>query len=402
MIEAVVSAGQRVSTRRAPRPVLELQRTRNPGAEIFLWSRAAIWLAAVLAFAWFEPNRHPLADRWDTPRLHELGWAVDIWARWDSDFFLRIAEDGYDTASAAFFPLYPALVGVLGRMLFGHYVLAGIVVSLAAGLAAFPLLYRLAEQQLGTDGARRAVLYLAVFPMSLFLGAVYSESLFLLLSVAAFALAERRRFLAAGICCGLALLTRPFGLALLPALAVLAWRSPQRRESLAGLAAALPIAAVYPLVLWAQLGDPFAFADAQGRWHRHVSWAGPFGGIWAGVHDAVTGATPAGAGELHAAAVNWEGLVTLVLFGLLAVVAWKRLGAAYGLFAALSLALPLSVPSDRWPLLSLPRFVLPVFPFFLALAAIGRSPRTHAAILSVSAIFLGVAAVQWALWQWVA
>jgi 4-amino-4-deoxy-L-arabinose transferase-like glycosyltransferase len=402
MIGAVVSAGQWVSSRRAPRPVLELERTRNPGAEIFLWSRAAIWLAAVLAFAWFEPNRHPLADRWDTPRLHELGWAMDIWARWDSDFFLRIAEDGYDKASAAFSPLYPALVGALGRVLFGHYVLAGILISLAAGLAAFALLYRLGEELVGADAARRAVLYLAVFPMSLFLGAVYSESLFLLLSVAAFSLAERRRFLAAGITCGLALLTRPFGLALLPALAVLAWRAPRRRESLAGLAAALPIALVYPLVLWAQVGDPFAFADAQGRWHRHLSWAGPLGGIWSGFRDAVTGATPAGAAELHAAAVNWEGLVALVIFSALAVLAWKRLGAAYGLFAVLSLALPLSLPSDRWPLLSLPRFVLPVFPFFLALATLGRNPRAHATILSVSAIFLGVAVVQWALWQWVA
>ena len=60
------------------------------------------------------------------------------------------------------------------------------------------LLYRLAEDRLGAEGARRAVLYLAVFPMALFLGAVYSESLYLLLAIAAFLLAERGRFLGAG------------------------------------------------------------------------------------------------------------------------------------------------------------------------------------------------------------
>jgi hypothetical protein len=99
--------------------------------------------------------------------------------------------------------------------------------------------------------------------------------------------------------------------------------------------------------------------------------------------------------------VNVEGIVFLVLFLILTVVAWRRFGAAYGLFAALSLAIPLSLPSSRWPLLSLPRFGLVVFPFFLALAWLGTRPRAHAAILAASSLFLGVLTVQWALWQWV-
>ena len=92
---------------------------------------------------------------------------TDVWARWDSVWFLRIAEHGYGSASgaaSAFYPLYPADVGGLGRVLGGHYVLAGILVSLAAALGAFVLLYRLAEERLGADGARRAVLYLARVP----------------------------------------------------------------------------------------------------------------------------------------------------------------------------------------------------------------------------------------------
>ena len=391
-----------MSERRAPRLDRRLPPLRNPAPEIFLWSRAAIWLAALLALYWFEPNRHPEADRWDTPRLHELGALVDVWARWDSDFFLRIAEDGYDRASAAFFPLYPAVVALVGRVLVGHYVLAGVLVSLAATAAAFVLLYRLAEPRLGADGARRAVLYLAVFPTSLFLQAVYSEALFLALALAAFLVAERQRFLAAGALAGLALLTRPAGLALLAALALLAWRAPARERALASLGVAPLLFAVFPLVLWWQVGDPWAFLDAQERWHRHVSLAGPLGGIWEGLRAVAEGTTPAGAAPMHAAAVNVQGLVALVLFAALAVVAWRRFGAPYGVFAVASLALPLSVPSDRWPLLSLPRFGLVVFPFFLALAALGGRPRVHAAILACSAILLGVTVTQWALWQWVA
>jgi hypothetical protein len=385
---------------------------RRPALEIFVWSRAAIWIGAVFAFFFFEPNRNPNADRWDTARLHDLGYFTDIWARWDSDFFLRIAQDGYDDASAAFHPLYPALVAVLGRVFFGHYVLAGLVISLAAALGCFVLLHSLAQERLGEEGALRALLYLAVFPMALFLQAVYSESLFLLLVLTAFACAERRRFAVAGVAAGLAILTRAAGLALLPSLALLAWRERERLRALGGLALALPVAAIYPLVLWQQVGDPLAFRDAQDRWHRHFSPAGPFGGIWDGLVAGWRGLEQfvvghgthvSGVSPMHAAAENLQALVFLILFVVLAVVAWRRFGAPYGLFAVVSLAIPLSYPSSRWPLLSLPRFGLVVFPFFLALAALTADrPRAHAAVVACSAVFLGIALTQWALWQWVA
>jgi dolichyl-phosphate-mannose-protein mannosyltransferase len=379
---------------------------------IYLWSRAAIWVAAIFAFFFFEPNRHPDAGRWDTARLHDLGYFTDIWARWDSDFFARIAQNGYDDASAAFHPLYPALIAVLGRAFFGHYILAGLVVSLLCCLGSFVLLHRLAEERLGTEGATRSVLYLALFPTALFFQAVYSESLFLLLVLASFALAERNRFAGAGVVAGLAILTRAAGLALLPALALLAWRHRDHLRAFAGVALAVPIAAIYPLVLWQQLDDPWAFTDAQDRWHRHASHAGPLGGIWDGLVAGWRGLEQfvvghgthvPGANPMHAAAENVQALAFLALFLALTVVAWRRLGAPYGLFAAFSLAIPLSYPSSRWPLLSLPRFGLVIFPLFLALAMVTATrPRLHTAVVACSALFLGIAVVQWALWQWVA
>jgi hypothetical protein len=400
MITGAVGVGQR------------LREAATPAVGIYLWSRAALWIAAIFALFFFEPNRHPDADRWDTARMHDLGYFTDTWARWDSDFFLRIAEDGYDEASAAFHPLYPGLLAALGRAFFGHYVLAGVIVSLLAVLGSFVLLHRIAEERLGAEGAQRTVLYLAVFPMTLFLQAVYSESLFLLLVLAAFALAERERFAAAGLVAGLAILTRAAGLALLPALALLAWRNRERLRALAGVALAVPVAAVYPLVLWQQVGDPWAFADAQDRWHRSFSAAGPLGGLWEGLvagwrglEQFVVGhgTNVSGVSPMHAAAENVQALMFLVLFVALAVVAWRRFGAAYGLFAAVSLAIPLSYPSSRWPLLSMPRFGLVIFPLFLALAALTVDrPRTHTAVVACSALLLGVAMVQWALWQWVA
>jgi len=237
-----------------------------------------------------------------------------------------------------------------------------------------------------------------------------------LLTLAAFALAERRRFLAAGAVTGLALLTRPVGLALLPALGLLAWRERDRVRALSSLAVAPLLFAAYPLYLWRAEGDPWAFLHAQKIWSRHLSPAGPLGGIWDGLRAGWAGVEQLASGShthvywtavrdtdpIRAATLNLENLAFLVLFVALTVVAWRRFGAPYGLFAALSLAIPLSVPSERWPLLSLPRFGLTVFPFFLALAALGGRPRVHTAIVAVSALLLGVAVVQWSLWQWVA
>jgi hypothetical protein len=174
--------------------------------------------------------------------------------------------------------------------------------------------------------------------------------------------------------------------------------------------------AAYPLYLWQAEGDPWAFLHAQRIWNRHLSPAGPFGGIWDGLRAGWAGVEQLSSGShahrywtevqnsdpIRVATLNLENLAFLALFIALTVIAWRRFGAPYGLFAALSLAIPLSVPSDRWPLLSIPRFGLTIFPLFLALAVVGGRPRAHTAIVCVSSVLLGVAIVQWALWQWVA
>ncbi len=396
-------------------------------ARVFIWSRLATWALALGTLALFGPVRHipnlaglAHGPNWSPSWLHDLGPTTDVWARWDSAWFVLIAKHGYAAAAhtEAFYPLYPGLVGVAGRALGGHFVLGAVIVSLAACLGAFVLLHRLAELHLGRDGAWRAVLYVALFPMALFLQAAYSESLFLLCAVATFWLAERGRFAGAAAAAGCALLTRPTGIALVPPLVLFALRAPERRRALASLALVPALFLVYPLALWQQVGDPLAFlhAELDPLWARHLSPAGPLGGIWGGLragwaalrqlvsgsnrHDywpAVHDFTP-----LHVAAINLEYLLFLALFLALAVVAWRRLGAAYGLYAAVGLAIPLSFPSSRWPLLSMPRFVLVLFPCFLALASLGASRRLHAATVAVSVTLLAVSVVQWSLWEWVA
>jgi hypothetical protein len=358
-----------------------------PALRIFLWSRLALWALAAATVLAFDDELNPARGRWDTPRLHELGAGIDVWARWDSDWYLRIAESGYSWPSStpAFFPLYPLLVGGLGRVLWGHYLLAGLVVSLAASAVAFVLLHRLVSARLDRAAAGRAILYLAIFPTALFLGAVYGESLFLALAVAAFVLAERGRLGWAAVVTGLAVLTRAQGVALVPTLGLYAWRSRGPR-GLVLLAVPAAMFAVFPVALELWIGHGLGYVDAQRVWERSLAPLGPLGGIVQAI----------GEGDVL-------GPILAVAMLALAALAWRLLGAPYGVYALGALALPMALPSERLGgLYSFPRFALAAFPCFVALAVLGRDRRIHVPVVAVLAAGLAVDVVRWALWYWVA
>ena len=389
------------------------RRRLDPALAPFALSRAAIWAAAVVFAAAFSQDR---------PRAHGPtpgggGYWYRLWANWDGALYAQIAHHGYGTfsGSAAFYPLYPALVGVLGRIFLGHYVAAGIVVALAAAAAAFVLLRRLTELELGADVARRATIALALFPLSFFLQAVYSESLFLALAVAAFYCARRGLWPLAAAAIALAFLTRPNAFALWLGVLVLAWRSPLRTRAL-GWIVPTPLAfGLYPLILQWRVHDALAFVHDEKYWHRALSPYGPLGGIVDGTKAAAHGlhavfATstpadwtyPANLSLKAVAAVNVEAFIWLVIFACLTVLTWRTLGAAYGVFATLSLALPLSEPWNVFPLFSLPRFGLVVFPFAMVVALLARTRPWTVALVVVASLYLAVDVWRWALWYWVA
>ena len=94
-----MGAGQRVEQRPAREIGLPPARQARSAVEIFLWSRGVIWLGALFALATLVPMRNPRAAQWDDPALtHDLGGVTDVWARWDSVHFLRVAEHGYSAS----------------------------------------------------------------------------------------------------------------------------------------------------------------------------------------------------------------------------------------------------------------------------------------------------------------
>jgi Dolichyl-phosphate-mannose-protein mannosyltransferase len=345
-----------------------------------------------------------------------LDGPFEMWGEWDAAYFLGIASDGYapDASRAAFYPLYPMLVHAASVVLPGPDLLAAMAISLAAGAASFVLLYRIAERRLGLTGARRAVLYLAAFPTTFFLGAVYTESLFLLLALATFDLCERRHYATAGVAAGLAMLTRPAGLAVVVALAFFVWQAPDRRRALPALAFPPALFALFPLLLWHELGDPLAFVHAQDEWARSFSPLGPLWGLALTAFAAKLSIAQLIAGpdahyfstpeRMEMAVTNLEGVAYLVPVLLLLPLVRRRLGAGsapYFAYTLSSLAIPLSAPAIA-PLLSFPRFLLVVFPLFLVLATLGERRRVHRAIVVVTALLLACTLARWALFYWVA
>ena len=173
----------------------------------------------------------------------------------------------------------------------GSTLVAGVLVSLAAGAVAAWALAQIARPLLGERGARDTVLYLALYPVGFVLTALYSEGLFLALAAGSFLAAMRGRPLLAGILGGFATGTRLIGLALLPALALLLWRGRDPR-SLARLAPLVLLpAAVGALRALPRLGDrrPLGVHERAGRLEPRRVALGPLDGLWDAVHAAGRG-----------------------------------------------------------------------------------------------------------------
>lgn len=349
-------------------------------------------------------------------------------ARWDSVWYLEIAGSGYapDPHRAAFFPLYPLLMRVLGApaVLLGVRpaaadLVAGIAISVVAFVAALWIVHRLAALDLGARRAPLAVLLVALFPTALYFSAVYSESLFLALSAGCLYAGRCGRWRLAGVLGALASATRSTGVLLLVPLALLHAYGPcgdrvRRRRDLAWLAL-VPLGLVaYMAYLQLTIGEPLAPFAAGEHWYRQ--FAGPLGGIRDGALAAVAGLRQlasgsrnpvfftAAAGDPYFVAVHNIGNFAFLCFGLVATLgALRRLPVAYGIWAACVLAVTVSYPVGPEPLASLPRYLAVVFPLHMWLASWSAERRVvRKVVLALSAAGLAFLSAAFTAWQWVA
>ncbi len=233
----------------------------------------------------------PVLAAYALSRLVLFGLALDAYGGhwtstalagiWDGRYYLRIAAHGYPTALgtrapvAAFFPLYPLLVRGAATVLGGNTVWAGLAVSLVAGAGACVAVGALARDRAGEQAGVRAGWLMAFAPGAAFLSAAYADGLAISLGAMALIMLDRRRWAGAGVFGALATATAPLALPLVLAGAWAAWRSRQRRAWIAPVVASSGFVS-YCLYLWARVGTPFAWFDAERiGWAHHVDLLAP-------------------------------------------------------------------------------------------------------------------------------
>ena len=417
-----------------------------------LWcSRLLVWVAGAGTVAAFGFG--PARNAFNPPGVTRgFGWLGNLLAapaaRWDAAWYLVIAHYGYRpdlgafTASrTAFFPLYPLCLSAIAHLGVPP-ILAGVLLSLGALALALYGIHRLTTLELARrvpigraapgETARLAVMVTAFAPMAFFFSAVYSESLYLALSVGVFLGARQGRWAWVGVLGALAAATRSAGVVLmLPALMLYLYGP--REDRLPDFAAlgrlrpryrlrsGCPVAGaaasgrgLYMAYLALSGGDALAPFHAQDVWGRH--FAGPYLGVWDGVKAAFDGARqllsfqrhhlyfPIAGGSPFVNAGHNLMLLAFLIAAIPAIVGVLRmLPLAYGAYVIAALALPLSYPVAPQPLMSLPRFLVVLFPLSMWLAAwLAVRPRARTPALAISALLMALFVAQFATWHWVA
>jgi hypothetical protein len=382
-----------------------LRRAAKRALVVYLVLRVALFAIAMVAIG-IIPMADPLGAPGRDAPAQEPGWhnLATAWERADAFWYLRIATDGYsaDDDSAAFFPLFPLLVRAVSFLTLGNELVAALIVSNACLYASLVLLYLLTAREFDEDVARRSILYLGAFPTIVAAVSPYTESLFLMLVLVCLLAARQERWAIAGLAGALAALTRSVGIVLAPVLAVEAFhryaQGPDRvRRMIRSLPWSIaPALGVTSYLLYWQLtsGNPLEPIESQDRWLREPTFplVTPFIATTAAL-DWIE--MPGGGGVV----LDW-----IITMPALAAAVWLAFNVrpAYAVYAWASLLIPMSLVWEPRPFMSMPRFLLPIFPLLWVPALIARTrPGVHAATLASLAALAGLVAALFVTWHFV-
>lgn len=364
---------------------------------VFIVWRVLLFLPLIFG-NFFLPFRHGFEytsvarfTEQSNPILHFL---ISPWANFDGVYYLLIAGSGY-TINAGFFPLFPLSIHI-PLLPFSINAFApvqfflGLTLSNAYFIAALFVFYKLMKLDYKENIAIKSILFLLVFPTSFFFASVYSESLFLLLTLLSFYFARKQNWLLAGAFGGLISATRIVGIAIFPVLLYEYYI--QNKSSFAlnkkTLTRLLPIfisplgLIAYMIYNQAKWGSLFYFVEAQGKLlnNRTVSSFVFFPqAVYRYIKIIIT-----------VSPMQYEWWVALLEFSafvfalvLLYVTIKKRVRPSYVLFAGLCFLIPISTGTFT----GVPRYVAPLFPLFIGLALV-QNRAVKIAYVAISTVLL--------------
>ncbi len=324
-----------------------------------------LWLLVVNVFGFAALNRFNLnadtAYKWITPRSFPStqSWdAVDMHNRWDSYWYLDIVQHGYyvrtdnTLSNVAFFPLYPTLIKIVGTILFGNFALAGWLLSMGFLLCAVAFFYKLVREFHPDIDPKWPIFFMLVFPTAFFFNVVYTESLFLFLTIACFYYSFRKNFLAAGVFAFFGALTHSNGIFLaLPILWEL-WKTYSWKVIFTSriLPVFFPAIATAGFFAYSALKfhDLFLFFKLESAWGRSFTLNKDHFLFFS-----------------HPAIVNFSLDFSFALFSIAMVaLVWKKLSPLYAVFMSATILAALTSGT----LMSIGRYSLVLFPIFILLA----------------------------------
>ncbi len=324
--------------------------------------------------------------RWPVRTWHPspLDHPLVLLGAWDGQWYRLVAEHGYllipaQPSDPAFFPLLP--VAENGLSLIGiPPLVGGALVANLGLLAGLIAMYELGRALLPERQARRAAVYLAVFPYGFVFSMAYPESLALALVALTGLLALRRHWLGAGAAVAAATLARPQGVFLLLPIAAAAWGAwgslsdRERSQAVAAVLAGPAALASFSVYLWHAVGNPMAWSEAEVAWGRSFSLLGPY----RAVHQLVL------APSQHNSWLFRDAAFCALYLGLLAVA--RRSGVPWPwILCGLAMVL---LPIGSGTFTSDGRFGLLALPVFWGLGALGRHRTVDRLVLAVSPVLL--------------
>jgi len=361
----------------------------------------SLWVALVLVTTGAPTSPDDVLRPYQGVPAVEGGLAelsLGVWQRFDTLWYLRIAAQGYapNDGSTVYFPLYPLLIRLLGKVLFDNYLIAALVISSLAYAGVLFCLYKLTEAQFGKASARRSTAYLAIFPTAFFFLAAYTESLFLFFTLAAFLCACRKRWWLAGFLGFLSCLTRLQGVVLIAPLLYMYLRD--RAFRLSRLDARIVGLILIPLGTILYLGYQYLVLGATPlvdtyQTHLYAQFVSPWGNVFATFQKILS---PEGT------FINVLNLVMTGIFLTMTVLCFRRLPAEYGIYMAVAILVLMLRRTTLQPLVSMSRYVLVLFPAFMLWGRWGKNHRIQRLIVYPSVALLLYLSGQFAIWGWVA
>jgi len=294
-----------------------------------------------------------------------------VWSNFDGKHYLDIAENGYSyqyktDKDYGLFPVYPLLIRKLN--FFSSYLTSGLLISHIALFVSLLFLYELIKIDFKSKIAQSAIILLLIFPTSFYLGSVYTESFFLMLSVMTFYFARQKKFLLAGLFAAIASGTRITGIFLLPALAYEIWldrgqslKSVFTKEKILALLAAPAGLLFYMRFLLLKTGNPLYFTEIQ------ANFAGRSSDKLILLHQIFFRYLKMIIFVNHTDPLFYTVLLELlsaVIIILFLLFAFKKIRFSYWVFVAASFFLPTLTGT----FMRMPRYTIVLFPVFIFLA----------------------------------